>query len=999
MRSESEHRIIAVVALALLVLSQAAFAELPLPLTVKNGLAEARSAVPVTWGVPLSIEDGITDPGQLSLKRGDDTVAVQMTPMARWGGAPDDSTRPIAWLLIDVQADLPASGISRYQLVRATRVDDASPLKIVRDDAEGITLETGAATYTLSRADFRLFDTVALPGGPAFPGEGGIFYRGVRVARPAAISVEEAGPQRITLKVRGAIEGDLEYTAMVSFYAGLAEAKIDFRAENFSAYTWSDDQPICNDYGTAGSVRFDDLSLSFAGYGPNNYTYPSGEGGSGSDVVGTYSSSLALVQESSGDENWNALLSEAPRLQSGVRKRPSTVALDGAEADGPNRLGGWLDSGGVTVAVPGLWQNFPKALRARGGRVEVGLFPGEFSMDHELRSGEFKTHTIWVRHHGDPCTCTASRARSALSAVRLDAPVEAVSSSMAAGLFGPRSREVFPDYEFGVDYQIVESPRYSERPWESAAATIQGSISASQTLGWVDYGDAPTDFEPFRDWVGPPYNLKYEAARGIIFQALRTGDEAWWEMAGAAARHAGDIDILHSRKRGRTAQRAWPDGGMYGHGYHDERGNTNPHRNFMNPSVSMTGAPPGMFLWAWLSGDLLALDSALEVTENVYWRTVNSSYPEDGGCAAKLRQCSLEPWTCDGWEEADGGRVGGNAVKAFLAAYIATGDNEYLDVVGRIAGFVKCQDDRLGYCCNRYHMQTTFNHNIGHYLLLRKRLGLQEDATAASLLRNRIGYELGHLWNAGAGTYSMCYTCDGDPDPDDCDESFMCSITDNWLLSAADSFGVASIALDDASLLEIGRRLVLAGTPHPMGQDSTLAYHFSKEFVNAVGYGNMFMYAWRQAHSGCSLACTASAVPASGTAPLSVSFSASAQTSGCSGSPSFSWSFGDGAISAEQNPAHTYATAGTYNWSLNVTVEGQSCSKSGTAAVLPPGAQVPGDCDGSGTVSIGEVQRAINMFLGGAAPDCGVDCEGNGQISIGEVQKVINGFLGLASSC
>ena len=55
---------------------------------------------------------------------------------------------------------------------------------------------------------------------------------------------------------------------------------------------------------------------------------------------------------------------------------------------------------------------------------------------------------------------------------------------------------------------------------------------------------------------------------------------------------------------------------------------------------------------------------------------------------------------------------------------------------------------------------------------------------------------------------------------------------------------------------------------------------------------------------------------------------------------------------------------------------------------------VPGDCDGDGEVSIGEVQRAINMFLGGEIPDCGVDTDDSGTVSIGEVQTVINVFLG-----
>jgi hypothetical protein len=60
---------------------------------------------------------------------------------------------------------------------------------------------------------------------------------------------------------------------------------------------------------------------------------------------------------------------------------------------------------------------------------------------------------------------------------------------------------------------------------------------------------------------------------------------------------------------------------------------------------------------------------------------------------------------------------------------------------------------------------------------------------------------------------------------------------------------------------------------------------------------------------------------------------------------------------------------------------------------------IPGDCDCSGQVSIGEVQKAINMFLGIVPPGCGVDCNADGNVSIGEVQKVINAFLGLTSSC
>jgi len=60
---------------------------------------------------------------------------------------------------------------------------------------------------------------------------------------------------------------------------------------------------------------------------------------------------------------------------------------------------------------------------------------------------------------------------------------------------------------------------------------------------------------------------------------------------------------------------------------------------------------------------------------------------------------------------------------------------------------------------------------------------------------------------------------------------------------------------------------------------------------------------------------------------------------------------------------------------------------------------IPGDCDGDDTVSIGEVQGSINMFLGVAALQCDVDHDDDGIVSIAEVQQVINGFLGVGMSC
>ena len=57
--------------------------------------------------------------------------------------------------------------------------------------------------------------------------------------------------------------------------------------------------------------------------------------------------------------------------------------------------------------------------------------------------------------------------------------------------------------------------------------------------------------------------------------------------------------------------------------------------------------------------------------------------------------------------------------------------------------------------------------------------------------------------------------------------------------------------------------------------------------------------------------------------------------------------------------------------------------------------QMPGDCNSDGTVSIDEIQKAINCFLCKQNVCCDkCDLNSDGQITIDEVQKVINVYLG-----
>ena len=66
----------------------------------------------------------------------------------------------------------------------------------------------------------------------------------------------------------------------------------------------------------------------------------------------------------------------------------------------------------------------------------------------------------------------------------------------------------------------------------------------------------------------------------------------------------------------------------------------------------------------------------------------------------------------------------------------------------------------------------------------------------------------------------------------------------------------------------------------------------------------------------------------------------------------------------------------------------------GTNGTVTVDAQ-PNDCNGDGTVSVAEIQSAINMYLQIRPVLPCVDLDGSGVVSIGEVQKVINAYLRL----
>ena len=135
-----------------------------------------------------------------------------------------------------------------------------------------------------------------------------------------------------------------------------------------------------------------------------------------------------------------------------------------------------------------------------------------------------------------------------------------------------------------------------------------------------------------------------------------------------------------------------------------------------------------------------------------------------------------------------------------------------------------------------------------------------------------------------------------------------------------------------------------------------------------------------------------------GNAQAVVSFTAPASNGG-SAITSFLVTSSPGNLTAIGTASPITVTGLTNGTSYTFVVTATNATGAGTASSasgsIIPAAQKPGDCNNDGTVTIAEVQSAINMFLGLKTMDVCVDQDGVGGVSIAEVQKVINSFLGL----
>src|SRR5262249_30623241 len=94
-----------------------------LDLKVMNGANIARMNEPVSFGVPIGSENQVYDAGWVQiLDPPNQPVARQFTVLSRWGGDRNDLTKPIRWMLVSFNANVPPNATAIYHVATGATV-------------------------------------------------------------------------------------------------------------------------------------------------------------------------------------------------------------------------------------------------------------------------------------------------------------------------------------------------------------------------------------------------------------------------------------------------------------------------------------------------------------------------------------------------------------------------------------------------------------------------------------------------------------------------------------------------------------------------------------------------------------------------------------------------------------------------------------------------------------------------------------------------------------
>lgn len=637
-------------------------AEFRLPLTVKNESGMQRILEPVTTGVPLPQEAGLTDVELLVVKHSNgNQLPAQFTVLSRWHGTPGDSSMPIKWVLADFQADVEADGTSVYYLEKAAKPYSTQAPLSISEDTEKIIVDTGAARFQISKRYFNLFDYIWAAEGPtasryrlvvASRGIGGIVLvdgsgreYGTIFEPPEEFTVERAGPMTAVVRVRGVfksadnayfapslcrteeypkfcqpyLKSYFFYDCTLVFYKGKDFVRIFLTLENNGANGRTNPEPS---YAPNQSVSFDSVYLVMHPFLAGRSRVITNEGS-----THLWRNDLLQIHQ-----DWKENLTDSypDTLEPTFAAGPFYQSTKNGKiiAEGKHHSGWfeWTDGRKqITVAIRDFWQNFPKSIVLGKRLLKIGLWPdgGYYPYTEDARkeglylfdAGRHKTYEMLISFSGSSLKGQGERLSNMLqNPLMALAPSEWFAETKALGMIAPTGFHA-PDPE--VDEAIQRFERLQR------AMILEEESDNGWTIFNIKTNDPPhwefTQQNRFFNWMNfgdllwsgqSPCNLHYDWTYAMLLHYVRTGESGFFRAGTHMAKYRYDVGQYHGERTDDHGNHKW----LNHFQFYESSGHADPNLAYYpsrvaGPSHTWNG---GLLLYYLLTGDPKAAQAARE---------------------------------------------------------------------------------------------------------------------------------------------------------------------------------------------------------------------------------------------------------------------------------------------------------------------------------------------------------------------------------------------------
>ena len=612
-------------------------AEATVALSVREPAGVARENEWTTFGVPFA-QGALRDTALLRARAGDTVLPVaQFKAQNRW---PDGTVK---WALCTLPLSVPAEGETDLALEQGAGPEPQAGIA-VEEAEDHIVVDTGVLRARIGKQAFRMLDDVILDGrrvlrqsddaGAVLTLPDGLTLN-MAAHPPESVEIVEAGPARALILARGRFPGAyvldgqemVRWSCQLYFHANSDIVRIH--------YTLGNDGAFGSHMPRREYFRFSALHLHFDLALGAGLTAVADE----AEARPTADRAFVLRQRSAASGRppvFQAMLGDEEQVSSDARS-PGWLGLTGT-------------GGAASVAIRDFWQNYPKEIAARHGRLSLALWPEwggypEGQDIYNLCGGKQKTHEILLRFGAGDRTA-AQRLAATLNRPLLPlAAPEHYADSGAIVLFSPA------DTKTG-DAELDELIRRYDDLQRSKPAGISQAAEAGRHgnyFNWMNWGDLY--------WACGSASLHYDWTHIMLVHGLRTGQRDFFDWASAMARHQYDIDI-HRSPRDRPAFRF-----LSAYEKEQNRGGTGWHVS-TNPG-SMLPIPShnwiqGQALHAVLTGDPESWTVARINAEGVRSRMFG---------VHKVREKPRR----------DQPRTYGWSIECLVALYALTGEQAYLD--------------------------------------------------------------------------------------------------------------------------------------------------------------------------------------------------------------------------------------------------------------------------------------------------------------------------------